>query len=119
MNASTAVRADRADAGQLKDLLALHEAALANMSHGLCMFGAVENDPLLDVRSLAPDGTEVSWDRREREGLLLWYPPDWWSPNEGHTMHYSKDLQRHVVIYGPDGEKLALCNRVSVEMSGT
>src|SRR5437868_15531173 len=32
MNASKAVQADRAEAGQLKELLALHEAALASMS---------------------------------------------------------------------------------------
>ena len=50
MNASTAVRADRADAGQLKDLLALHEAALANMSHGLCMVDAGQRLALVNQR---------------------------------------------------------------------
>src|SRR5436305_5390206 len=50
MNASTAVRADRADAGQLKELLALHEAALANMSHGLCMVDAGQRLALVNQR---------------------------------------------------------------------
>src|SRR5947209_4840701 len=50
MNASKAVQADRAEAGQLKELLALHEAALANMSHGLCMVDAGQRLALVNQR---------------------------------------------------------------------
>src|SRR3954451_866738 len=50
MNASTAVQADRADAGQLMELRALHEAALANMSHGLCMVDAGQRLALVNQR---------------------------------------------------------------------
>src|SRR4051794_30591487 len=53
MNASTAVQADRADAGHLKELLALHEAALANMSHGLCMVDAGQRLALVNQRFIA------------------------------------------------------------------
>jgi len=48
MTASNAVRADRPD--QLKDLLALHEAALASMSHGLCMVDADQRVVLFNKR---------------------------------------------------------------------
>src|SRR5256885_2537125 len=50
MHASKAVQADRAEAGQLKELLALHEAALASMSHGLCMVDAGQRLALVNQR---------------------------------------------------------------------
>src|ERR1043165_1700368 len=61
-NASTAVQADRPD--QLKDLLALHEAALASMSHGLCMVDAEQrvvlfNKRFLDMYELSPEAARI------------------------------------------------------------
>ena len=50
MTGSKAVQADRADAGQLRELLALHEAALASMSHGLCMVDAGQRLALFNRR---------------------------------------------------------------------
>jgi diguanylate cyclase (GGDEF)-like protein/PAS domain S-box-containing protein len=59
MKASKAVQAD-AEADQLKQLLALHEAALASMSHGLCMVDAEQrlvlfNKRFIDMYDLAPE----------------------------------------------------------------
>ena len=50
MNASNAVQADQPD--RLKDLLALHEAALASMSHGLSMVDADQRLVLFNKRFL-------------------------------------------------------------------
>ena len=52
MNVPETVQAGCAEAGQLKDLLALHEAALANMSHGLCMTDAQQHLTLINQRFL-------------------------------------------------------------------
>src|SRR5437660_12312380 len=62
MNASNAVRADEPD--RLKDLLALHEAALASMSHGLSMVDADQrlvlyNQRFLDMYELSPQVARV------------------------------------------------------------
>jgi diguanylate cyclase (GGDEF)-like protein len=62
MKASNAVQADRPD--QLKDLLALHEAALASMSHGLCMVDAEQrivlfNKRFLEMYDLSPEVAHV------------------------------------------------------------
>jgi diguanylate cyclase (GGDEF)-like protein/PAS domain S-box-containing protein len=62
MNASNAVRADEPD--RLKDLLALHEAALASMSHGLSMVDADQrlvlyNQRFLEMYELSPDVARV------------------------------------------------------------
>ena len=62
MNASTAVRADRPD--QLKELLALHEAALASMSHGLCMVDANQrvvlfNKRFIEMYDLSPEVVHI------------------------------------------------------------
>ena len=46
------MQGDRADAGQLKDLLALHEAALSSMSHGLSMVDAEQRLVLVNQRFL-------------------------------------------------------------------
>ena len=64
MNASTAAQADRADAGQLKELLALHEAALTSMSHGLSMVDAEQrlvlfNNRFLEMYDLSPEVARV------------------------------------------------------------
>ena len=60
MSASKAVQASCAETDQLKELLALHEAALATMSHGLCMVDAEQrlvlfNRRYLDMFDLAHD----------------------------------------------------------------
>src|SRR4029077_4106956 len=52
MKASKAIEVDRADAGQLKDLLALHEAALSSMSHGLSMVDAEQRLVVVNQRFL-------------------------------------------------------------------
>jgi len=62
MSASTAVQADQAD--QLKGLLALHEAALSSMSHGLCMVDAEQrlvlfNKRFLDMYDLSPEVARI------------------------------------------------------------
>jgi diguanylate cyclase (GGDEF)-like protein/PAS domain S-box-containing protein len=62
MNASNAVQADQAD--RLKDLLALHEAALASMSHGLSMVDADQrlvlyNQRFLEMYGLSPQVARV------------------------------------------------------------
>ena len=62
MNASNAVQADQT--GQLKELLALHEAALASMSHGLCMVDAEQrvvlfNKRFLEMYNLSPEVARV------------------------------------------------------------
>ena len=59
MKASKAVQAD-AEADQLKQLLALHEAALASMSHGLSMVDAQQrlvlfNKRFIEMYDLAPE----------------------------------------------------------------
>src|SRR5215210_291790 len=59
MNASKAVRAD-AEKDQIKQLLALHEAALASMSHGLSMVDAQQrlvlfNKRFIEMYDLAPE----------------------------------------------------------------
>ena len=64
MNVPKTVQAGCAEAGQLKDLLALHEAALANMSHGLCMTDAQQrltlfNQRFLDLFELSPDVARI------------------------------------------------------------
>ena len=64
MNASTAAQADRAEAGQLKELLALHEAALTSMSHGLSMVDAEQrlvlfNNRFLEMYDLSPEVARV------------------------------------------------------------
>ena len=67
MNASNAVQADQT--GQLKELLALHEVALASMSHGLCMVDAEQrvvlcNERFLRMYNLSPR----DWPRRHADG---------------------------------------------------
>ena len=62
MNASNAVQADQT--GQLKELLALHEVALASMSHGLCMVDAEQrvvlyNKRFLEMYNLSPEVARV------------------------------------------------------------
>src|SRR3954447_14532001 len=62
MNAPNAVQADQP--GQLRELLALHEAALASMSHGLSMVDADQrlvlfNKRFLDMYDLSPDVARV------------------------------------------------------------
>jgi len=62
MNAPNAVQADQP--GQLRDLLALHEAALASMSHGLSMVDADQrlvlfNKRFLDMYDLSPEVARV------------------------------------------------------------
>jgi diguanylate cyclase (GGDEF)-like protein/PAS domain S-box-containing protein len=62
MNASNAVQADQT--GQLKELLALHEAALASMSHGLCMVDADQrvvlyNSRFLEMYNLSPEVARI------------------------------------------------------------
>ncbi len=64
MNASKAVQTGRAEAGQLKELLALHEEALACMSHGLSMVDAEQqlvlfNQRFLEMYDLSPDVARV------------------------------------------------------------
>jgi diguanylate cyclase (GGDEF)-like protein len=60
MSASKAVQASCAETEQLTELLALHEAALATMSHGLCMVDAEQrlvlfNRRYLDMFDLLPE----------------------------------------------------------------
>ncbi|MEJ0078077.1 MAG: PAS-domain containing protein [Alphaproteobacteria bacterium] len=62
MNAPDAVQADQP--GQLQELLALHEAALASMSHGLCMVDADQrivlyNQRFLEMYDLSPEVARV------------------------------------------------------------
>ena len=62
MNAANAVQADQP--GQLKELLALHEAALASMSHGLCMVDAEQrlvlfNKRFLEMYDLSPEVARI------------------------------------------------------------
>src|SRR5438270_619873 len=62
MNAPNAVQADQP--GQLRELLALHEAALASMSHGLSMVDADQrlvlfNKRFLDMYDLSPEVARV------------------------------------------------------------
>src|ERR1051325_9478520 len=62
MSASTAVQADPPD--QLKQLLALHEAALSSMSHGLSMVDAEQrlvlyNKRFLEIFDLAPEVARI------------------------------------------------------------
>src|SRR5947209_2262979 len=64
MNALNAVQADRADAGRLEELLALHEAALSSMSHGLSMMDAGQrlvlfNNRFLEMYELSPDVARI------------------------------------------------------------
>jgi diguanylate cyclase (GGDEF)-like protein/PAS domain S-box-containing protein len=64
MNASEAVQPDRAEKSQLKELLALHEAALASMSHGLSMVDAEQrlvlyNQRFLEMYELSPEVARV------------------------------------------------------------
>jgi diguanylate cyclase (GGDEF)-like protein/PAS domain S-box-containing protein len=62
MNASNAVQADQP--GQLRELLALHEAALSSMSHGLCMVDADQrlvlyNKLFLQMYDLSPEVARI------------------------------------------------------------
>jgi diguanylate cyclase (GGDEF)-like protein/PAS domain S-box-containing protein len=62
MNAPNAVQADQP--GQLKELLALHQAALASMSHGLCMVDADQrvvlyNHRFLEMYDLSPEVAHI------------------------------------------------------------
>src|ERR1044072_4739581 len=62
MNVPNAVQADQP--GQLKELLALHEAALASMSHGLCMVDADQrvvlyNKRFLEMYNLLPEVARI------------------------------------------------------------
>jgi diguanylate cyclase (GGDEF)-like protein len=64
MHASDTVQAGCAEAGQLKELLALHEAALASMSHGLSMVDAGQrlvlyNQRFLEMYDLSPEIARV------------------------------------------------------------
>jgi diguanylate cyclase (GGDEF)-like protein len=64
MNASDTVQVDCAEAGQLRELLALHEAALASMSHGLCMADAEQrltlvNKRFLELFDLLPEAARI------------------------------------------------------------
>ena len=64
MTAATPFRLAAMDAGQLKDLLALHEAALASMSHGLCMVDAQQrlvlfNKRFLEMFELSPEVARI------------------------------------------------------------
>ncbi len=64
MNVPQNVQAGCAEAGQLKDLLALHEAALASMSHGLCMTDARQrltlfNQRFLELFELSPEVARI------------------------------------------------------------
>jgi diguanylate cyclase (GGDEF)-like protein/PAS domain S-box-containing protein len=60
MYASSDVTAGCAEAGQLRQLLALHEAALESMAHGICVVDAEQrlvlfNSRYLEMYNLAPD----------------------------------------------------------------
>src|ERR1700742_3799006 len=62
MSAPDAVQADQP--GQLEELLALHEAALASMSHGLCMVDAEQrvvlfNKRFLEMYNLSPEVARI------------------------------------------------------------
>ncbi len=62
--ASTAVQVDHGEESELKSLLALHEAALASMSHGLCMVDASQhvllwNKRFIEMFDLAPSSMRV------------------------------------------------------------
>ncbi len=64
MNASTPAQTDRAEADRLTDLLALHEAALSHMSHGLSMVDAEQrlvlyNKRFLEMYDLSPEVARV------------------------------------------------------------
>ena len=70
MNASKAVQAGRDNAEQLNQLLALHEAALANMSHGLCMVDAGQrlaliNQRFIELFEVPPEEVYVGMPMRE------------------------------------------------------
>jgi diguanylate cyclase (GGDEF)-like protein len=64
MIASDTVQAGRAESAQLRELLALHEAALATMSHGLCMADAEQrltlfNKRFLELFDLSPEAARI------------------------------------------------------------
>jgi diguanylate cyclase (GGDEF)-like protein/PAS domain S-box-containing protein len=64
MSASKAVQADCAETDQLREALALHEAALASMSHGLSMVDADQrlvlfNKRFLDMYDLSPEVARI------------------------------------------------------------
>ena len=82
MNASGDTAAGCSEAGQLKELLALHEAALDSMAHGLCMVDAEQrlvlfNQRFLEMYDLAPEAVRIGMPiaraaaafRRARESL--------------------------------------------------
>src|SRR3954464_10318622 len=68
MKAFKALQAVRADAAQLKELLALYEAALSSMSHGLSMVDAEQrlvlfNQRFLEMYGLSPEGAQLGMPR--------------------------------------------------------
>ena len=52
MNASSDTAAGCSEAGQLRQLVALHEAALDSMTHGLCVVDAEQRVVLFNARYL-------------------------------------------------------------------
>jgi diguanylate cyclase (GGDEF)-like protein/PAS domain S-box-containing protein len=70
MGRTSTVPAGRGEADQLKALLALHEAALESMSHGLCMVDAEQrivlyNQRFVELFGLAPEAVEIGMPIRD------------------------------------------------------
>ncbi len=70
MSAPAKMEADCGEAGRLKALLALHEAALENMSHGLCATDAdnrvvLFSRRLIEMFDLSPDVVRVGMSMSE------------------------------------------------------
>lgn len=84
-------------------------------------------DPDQYVATLAPDGTEQRWDRREENDLLVFYPPDGYEAHgpigpgagsQGLLWCYDQRLQRHEPLPRAELERRALNMRVSLLVNG-
>jgi hypothetical protein len=76
-----------------------------------CVAGAT--DPHQTVRTLAPDGSEQRWDRREEGDLLVFRAPDGYAGSQPLLWAYDRRLQLGEAMPRRELESRAL-NRISV-----
>jgi hypothetical protein len=73
-----------------------------------------EGDPRQYVTTLAPDGTEQRWEKREEGDLLVFHPPDGYVSAQGLLWCYDGRLQRGVAMPRARLEKEMLRMRTSI-----
>ena len=79
-----------------------------------CVAGAVGPNT---VHTLAPDGSEQPWARREEGDLLVFRPPDGYAGGQGLLWAYDRRLQRGEAMPRPLLERYALRCRVSAALA--